>query len=148
MDPRKYDYAVWWSDDDERFLARAIGLEAGTGYGTTPEKALKDAIAIAADWLTSDGHAPHLAPYRVGPAEWTKERVHELRRSLALTQQEFAELLNVSVQAVRHWEQGVRPITGAVARLLDFVSATPGVANRWIMARERDNETVLAIPAD
>jgi hypothetical protein len=137
MDPETYDYAVWWSDEDAHFLACAIGLQAGTGYGTTPEKALKDAIAIARDWLATDGHAPRIFPLSQGVPAWTPELLRELRRSLPLTQEEFAELLNVGVQTVRSWEQGWRPIEGGSARLLDFVAATPGLVRKWAMERER-----------
>jgi DNA-binding transcriptional regulator YiaG len=135
MDPQKYDYAVWWSDEDQCHVARAVTLEAGTGYGDTPAAALADAIALATA-NAELGHAPAgrvLAERGLG---WTPDAIRALRRSLALNQEEFAALLNVTPHAVRHWEQGNRNISGSSARLLDFVAAAPGLVHRWIIERE------------
>jgi DNA-binding transcriptional regulator YiaG len=136
VDARRLDYGVWWSDEDECFIARALTLEAGSAYGDTPEEALSNAIALAADHLET-GVAPVARPLSQMSATWSSEAVRALRRSLALTQAEFASLLNVSLQAVTHWEQGLRPPSGAVRRLLDFVAASPGLVHRWIVERER-----------
>lgn len=48
----------------------------------------------------------------------TPETIRELRRRLGLTQPAFAVRLGVSVQAVRHWEQGLRTPTGLYAKAL------------------------------
>lgn len=57
----RYSYRVWWSDDDQIFLAEAAELDGTTIDGESPEAALRNAIEAAAMWLTAaaeDGDAP------------------------------------------------------------------------------------------
>lgn len=55
----------------------------------------------------------------------TKEQVIELRKSLGLTQEQFAAQLHVSVGAVRLWEQGLRSPKGLYLKaLLEVRQAT------------------------
>jgi DNA-binding transcriptional regulator YiaG len=113
----------------------ALTLEAGTGYGDTPEAALDDAITVAA--LSAElGHGPAARVLDQGGATWTPDAIKALRRSLSLTQEAFAELLHVTPNSVRHWKQGIRRLSRSSARLLDYVAATPGPANRWLITRE------------
>jgi len=86
---------------------------------------LRNAIEVADDWhdagFTAAGvHEP-----------WTADAVRALRRSLDLSQPEFAALLNVAVATVRGWEQGQRQPAGPSVRLLDMVAAAPGIARKW-----------------
>lgn len=118
-------YGVWWSDEDRAWLATETGLPAGTIHGETPEEALRNAIEVANEWrdagFTAAGaHEP-----------WTPVAVRALRRSLDLSQQEFAALLNVALATVRGWEQGARQPAGPSIRLLDMVAAAPGIARKW-----------------
>ena len=53
------------------------------------------------------------------------ERIRQIRQRLDLSQQAFAEMLNVSVATVRSWEQGVRTLDGASIRLLDIAERHP-----------------------
>ena len=52
------------------------------------------------------------------------------RRSSNLTQVEFAELLDVSVDAIRDWEQGRRSPRGAARTLLRIAMQHPAVLQR------------------
>ena len=52
------------------------------------------------------------------------------RRSSNLTQVEFAELLDVSVDAIRDWEQGRRSPRGAARTLLRVAMQHPEVLQR------------------
>ncbi len=52
------------------------------------------------------------------------------RKSAKLTQVEFAELLDVSVDAIRDWEQGRRSPRGAARTLLRIAMAHPKVLER------------------
>jgi putative transcriptional regulator len=51
-------------------------------------------------------------------AEITAESIRELRQSLGLTQEAFAQHLSVSVSSVRDWEQGRRRPRGLYAKLI------------------------------
>lgn len=52
------------------------------------------------------------------------------RRSSKLTQAEFAHLLDVSVDAIRDWEQGRRSPRGAARTLLRIAMQHPEVLHR------------------
>jgi DNA-binding transcriptional regulator YiaG len=143
-DVQKFDYGVWWSDEDNCFLARAMTLQAGTGYGASPEAALADAIAIAK--LNAEvGHTPVARPMAFpGGATWTSVAIRELRRSLSLTQAELAELMNVSARAVTNWEQALNAPDGASRRLLDVIAGNPGSVSRWLIKREAEESRQTA----
>ena len=49
------------------------------------------------------------------------------RKSVNLTQREFAKLLNVSIDTVQDWEQGRRTPRGAAKTLLRIVQSHPKV---------------------
>ena len=49
------------------------------------------------------------------------------RRSVNLTQKEFAQLLNVSIDSVQDWEQGRRSPRGAAKTLLRVAKQHPEV---------------------
>jgi putative transcriptional regulator len=49
------------------------------------------------------------------------------RRSVNLTQKEFAQLLNVSIDSVQDWEQGRRSPRGAAKTLLQVAKQHPEV---------------------
>lgn len=126
------NYAIWWSAEDESYLATEVGRQAATVHADTPTEALREAIDVANEW----DDAGFTAERQAG---WPSDRVRDLRRSLSLTQNEFAGLLNVSISTVRSWEQGQRVPTGPTTRLLDFVESAPGLARRW--------QTTSATPA-
>lgn len=116
-------FSVWWSDEDETWLATEIGRPSGTVHGETPERALREAIEVAEEW--------DAAGFPVTTSsEWDAGAVRDLRRSLAMTQRELAALLNVSLSTVRAWEQGQRIPAGPTTRLLDLVKAAPGIARQ------------------
>ena len=52
-------------------------------------------------------------------AEITADAIRELRRSLGMSQEAFAQHLSVSVSSVRDWEQGRRRPRGLYARALE-----------------------------
>ncbi len=49
------------------------------------------------------------------------------RQSVNLTQKEFAELLNVSIDSIQDWEQGRRSPRGAAKTLLRVAQSHPEV---------------------
>ena len=60
---------------------------------------------------------------------YTKEQLLAVsaRRSVDLTQREFAKLLDVSIDTVQDWEQGRRSPRGAAKTLLKIVRSHPEV---------------------
>jgi DNA-binding transcriptional regulator YiaG len=59
---------------------------------------------------------------------WTAQRVKALRRSLGLTQRDFARELGVRQQTVSEWETGSYAPRGASARVLEVVAERADVA--------------------
>jgi len=51
--------------------------------------------------------------------------VREIRESLALSQQQFASIVHVSVKTLRNWEQGIRKPGGAATALLTAIRNDP-----------------------
>jgi len=52
------------------------------------------------------------------------------RQSVNLTQKEFAQLLNVSIDSVQDWEQGRRSPRGAAKTLLRVAQSHPEILGR------------------
>ena len=61
-------------------------------------------------------------------ASWDSGSVRGLRRHMALTQEQLAELLGVRQQTVSEWETGVYRPRGASGRLLQMVAEQAGFA--------------------
>ncbi len=51
----------------------------------------------------------------------------EIRARMGLTQEEFAEVLCISVKTLRNWEQGRREPSGPAMRLLQIAAKHPEV---------------------
>jgi len=51
----------------------------------------------------------------------------EIRDRLSLTQEKFAQLMNISVHTLRNWEQGRRRPEGTARVLLNVVNSHPEV---------------------
>jgi DNA-binding transcriptional regulator YiaG len=60
--------------------------------------------------------------------EMTPTAIRRARKRLALTQEQLAGRLGVTVQAVRHWEQGRRAMQEPTVRLLKTLIATPNTS--------------------
>jgi hypothetical protein len=103
-------------------------------HGATREAAATAADEVVALWITGAREtAIPVPPPRFSalpPADFDAARVAALRKRLNLTQHEFAQLLNVSVSAVRGWEQGLRSPDGASQRLLGIAERDPEVLLR------------------
>jgi putative transcriptional regulator len=61
----------------------------------------------------------------LSPHTYSAEMVQRSRRTLQASQAIFAQFLGVSVSAVRDWEQGIKPPSGAACRLMDEIQANP-----------------------
>lgn len=59
--------------------------------------------------------------------EFKKNEIKHIRQDLDMTQVEFAQTLNVTVQRVRSWEQGGRKPDSACNRLLQIFKQEPEI---------------------
>lgn len=56
--------------------------------------------------------------------------IKAIRKKLQLTQQEFANLANVSVKTVAHWESGKKEISGPIVALVKLLNEEPDFAKK------------------
>lgn len=49
--PLKYEVIIYWSDDDEAFVAEVPELPGCAADGTTPEQALASVQVVASEWI-------------------------------------------------------------------------------------------------
>ncbi|HUY87948.1 MAG TPA: hypothetical protein VMV10_04355 [Pirellulales bacterium] len=59
------------------------------------------------------------------PQKYSPELVKETRGLLRASQVIFARFLGVSPNAVRDWEQGIKPPSGAACRIMDEIRQNP-----------------------
>ena len=60
------------------------------------------------------------------PRVFGADDVKRLRSSMDCSQKIFADFIGVSLGTLRNWEQGIRPVRGVAARLLDEMRIRPG----------------------
>ncbi len=60
--------------------------------------------------------------------EYDLKTVKEVRKSLSMSQQEFADIICISKATLENWEQGRRKPTGPARALLKILSVTPKLA--------------------
>lgn len=61
----------------------------------------------------------------------TGQEIKCLRKSLGLTQKEFAQFVNVSVKTVERWEIQEQPIKGEIVTLCRLIREDPGCIGRF-----------------
>ena len=49
--PLKYEVIIYWSNDDEAFIAEIPELPGCAADGTTPQEALTNAQVVAREWI-------------------------------------------------------------------------------------------------
>ncbi len=72
------------------------------------------------------------------PPRYDAAAVKKIRSRMEVSQQVFAEALNVSRDTVRAWEQGKREPDGASRRLLQIAARSPGLFLGDVKLREND----------
>jgi DNA-binding transcriptional regulator YiaG len=129
----RYAAAIEWADVDGIYVATVPDIPNLHTHGATREAAATAADEVAALWIAGARETEIPVPpprFSALPADFDAARVAALRKRLNLTQHEFAQLLNVSVSAVRGWEQGLRTPDGASQRLLGIAEREPEVLLR------------------
>lgn len=131
---RRYPMLIEWSEPDALFLASFPDVPGIVTHGATAKEAAERGEEVIVIWLTSMSDAGYDVPLPTTtarhasvsrPPTYSTERITMVRRRLGVSQQVFADLLNVSVGTVRSWEQGVRKPDGASRRLLDIAERHP-----------------------
>jgi len=130
----RYAAVIEWSDLDGIYVATVPDIPNLHTHGATREAAATAADEVAALWIAGARETELPVPpprfSALPPADFDAARVAALRKRLNLAQHEFARLLNVSVSAVRGWEQGSRSPDGASHRLLGIAERDPEVLLR------------------
>ena len=63
-------------------------------------------------------------------ASWTPEGIRQLRMTLSLSQEKFAELVDCDVTTVKTWENGLSKPSGR------YISRLITLASEWVVGRE------------
>ncbi|MDF3041358.1 MAG: hypothetical protein K0Q71_4064 [Thermomicrobiales bacterium] len=134
----RYAAVIEWADVDGIYVATVPDIPNLHTHGATREAAATAADEVTALWIAGARETEIPVPpprFSALPADFDAARVAALRKRLNLTQREFAQLLNVSVSAVRGWEQGLRTQglrtpDGASQRLLGIAEREPEVLLR------------------
>lgn len=133
---RLYPLSIEWSAEDNAFIVSVSDLPGVHTHGATREEAAAmgdEVIAVSLSAMRKRGRpVPPPSPYSGSeteghPPAFDADRVREIRRRFDVTQEVFAQLLNVSLATVRAWEQGVWPPDGAAARLLSIAERRPEI---------------------
>jgi putative transcriptional regulator len=64
------------------------------------------------------------------PRKFLAKEVARLRADHGLSQVHFARVLGVSPGAVRSWEQGQKPMSGAASRVLEILELDPKIFSK------------------
>lgn len=67
------------------------------------------------------------------PKPYDAQGVKKTRRKLSASQAIFAQFLGVSLSAVRDWEQGLKPPSGAASRIMDEINHDPDYFRKRLM---------------
>ncbi len=130
----RYALVSEWSDEDDAFVVSVPDFPGLHTHGSTREEAATmgtEAIALNIAGMREGGNAPPAPRFSILRADTQllddADRVRAIRKRLNVSQQDFAEMLNVSVGTVRSGEHGTRTPDGASRRLLDISERAPEV---------------------
>jgi DNA-binding transcriptional regulator YiaG len=131
---QRYALEMEWSPEDDAFIASFPDAPGVKTHGATRVEAAEMAEDAIITWLTAMIDAgrpvPPPSPYSgretdEHPPVFNADHIREIRRNFNVSQETFAELLNVSLATVRAWEQGARTPDGAATRLLSIAEQHP-----------------------
>lgn len=80
------------------------------------------------DATTEADIAQHIAADEADAMQDAAQFTRRVRRRLGLSQLQFSQRINVSLDTIRNWEQGKRRPTGAAQALLKILDKAPEVA--------------------
>ncbi len=80
------------------------------------------------DATTEEDIARHITEDEAEAMQDAARYARRVRRRLGLSQAEFSQCIDVSIDTIRNWEQGKRSPTGAAKALLKVLDKTPEAA--------------------
>jgi putative transcriptional regulator len=110
---------------------RLSRVERGIIQGLTEALAYERGDTTIGRVLTARNSTAAPAP------DFTADRIVRLRKTLGVSQPVFAQMLNVSVDTARGWEQGRNAPGGPAARLLELVEAHPDLVLKNVQGVRR-----------
>ena len=84
--------------------------------------------AVRVDAMTDEDIAAQMASDQQEAMLDAAKFARRVRRRLGLSQADFSERINVSLETIRNWEQGKRSPTGAAKALLKVLDRAPEAA--------------------
>ena len=84
--------------------------------------------SAAVDATTEADIARHIAEDEAEAMQDAAKYARRVRRRLGLSQAEFSQRIDVSIDTIRNWEQGKRCPTGAAKALLKVLDKAPEAA--------------------
>jgi DNA-binding transcriptional regulator YiaG len=128
----RYAIVIEWSTENDAFIVSVPDMPGFHTHGATREEAATMGDDLIATLLLADRELGNQIPSPrfsalnafVPPAN-DAERIRQIRKRLGLLERQFAEILNVSLETVYAWEQGLRTPNGAALRLLDLAERHP-----------------------
>lgn len=120
-DVRKYPAIVFWSDDDECFIAVAPDLSGCTSAGDSADEALRELHSVKEAWVMAQQQAGNPLP---DVSIFSKEKEHD----------QALEALLDAVGEITDWLE-YSPITEA--QLLPDLKTLNSSYHRFLIARKR-----------
>lgn len=132
---KQYARLIYWSVEDSCYIGSLPEICGPCCHGATIEEIHTQLDAIAQDWvemaqegkctLPPPGNFSVITKSRYALTTEVGNEISRLRRSLGLSQADFATALGVSLSTIGQWEQGRRKPDGASARLLSIIENHP-----------------------
>lgn len=136
---KQYARLIYWSAEDGCYIGSLPEICGPCCHGNSTEEIHAQLDTIALDWvemaqagkctLPPPGNFSVITKSRYALSPEVGNEISRLRRSLGLSQADFATSLGVSLSTVGQWEQGRRKPDGASARLLSIIEKHPDLVN-------------------
>ena len=108
--------------------------KARKSYGARLVASLGEAVAIERGEMLPAATSQHVLTARTAGAlpapAYAAAKIRHIRQLLNLSQPVFAQVLNVSPETVRSWEQGKKQPSGPAERLLQIAERHP----EWVLS--------------
>lgn len=128
MQTNRYPASVFWSDEDEGFIAIAPDLEGCSAFGTTAEEALLELQTAISAWIEATEAAGNPVPKPSQPAaesEFSGKTLLRmpkwLHRRLATAAEKNDVSLNQYIVSLLSWNESASQAESAAARVVEPV---------------------------